>query len=56
MRLYVATYQLHATLNPPEVLEAISEIVVNLVGADRFALLLAIRGRAHGGRAVSRPR
>ena len=41
MRLYVATYQLHATLNPPEVLEAISEIVVNLVGADRFALLLA---------------
>jgi nitrate/nitrite-specific signal transduction histidine kinase len=40
MRLYVATYQLHATLNPPEVLEAISEIVVDLIGADRFALLL----------------
>jgi nitrate/nitrite-specific signal transduction histidine kinase len=40
MRLYVATYQLHATLNPSEVLEAISEIVVNLVGADRFVLLL----------------
>jgi GAF domain-containing protein len=41
MRLYVATYQLHATLNPPEVLEAITEIVLGLVGADRFALLLA---------------
>jgi len=41
MRLYVATYQLHATLNPPEVLEAISEIVVDLIGADRFVLLLS---------------
>jgi hypothetical protein len=41
MRLYVATYQLHSTLNPPEVLEAITEIVLGLVGADRFALLLA---------------
>jgi hypothetical protein len=40
MRLYVATYQLHATLNPPDVLEAIKEIVVDLIGADRFALLL----------------
>ena len=47
MRLYVATYQLHATLNPPEVLDAISEIVLGLVGADRFALLLSdpARGR-----------
>jgi len=40
MRLYVATYQLHATLNPHEVLENITEIVLNLVGADRFVLLM----------------
>jgi nitrate/nitrite-specific signal transduction histidine kinase len=40
MRLYVATYQLHATLDPKEVLGNISEIVVNLVGADRFVLIL----------------
>jgi GAF domain-containing protein len=49
MRLYVATYQLHATLNPRGVLEAISEIVLNLVGADQFALLLA---HPAGGRAA----
>jgi nitrate/nitrite-specific signal transduction histidine kinase len=49
MRLYVATYQLHATLNPPEVLEAISQIVTDLVGADRFALLLK---DPQGGRAA----
>jgi nitrate/nitrite-specific signal transduction histidine kinase len=40
MRLYVATYQLHATLDPKEVLGNISEIVLNLVGADRFVLIL----------------
>jgi nitrate/nitrite-specific signal transduction histidine kinase len=50
MRLYVATYQLHATLNPPEVLEAISEIVVDLIGADRFALLLSDPSAPAGGR------
>lgn len=36
--LYVASYQLHATLDPDEVMAAISEIVINLVGADVFAL------------------
>jgi nitrate/nitrite-specific signal transduction histidine kinase len=41
MRLYVASFQLHATLDPAEVLASISEIVVNLVGADRFVLLLS---------------
>jgi GAF domain len=36
--LYVASYQLHATLDPEEVVAAISEIVINLVGAEVFAL------------------
>jgi len=41
MTLYVATYQLHATLDPVEVQSTISEIVLNLVGAEQFVLLLA---------------
>jgi hypothetical protein len=40
MNLYVATYQLHATLDPSEVQATIAEIAVDLLGADRFALLL----------------
>lgn len=40
MTLYVATYQLHATLDPADVHATIAEIVVNLLGAERFALLL----------------
>jgi len=36
--LYVASYQLHATFDPDEVVAAISEIVINLVGAEVFAL------------------
>jgi nitrate/nitrite-specific signal transduction histidine kinase len=40
MTLYVATYQLHATLDPADVQSTIAEIVVNLLGAERFALLL----------------
>jgi GAF domain-containing protein len=39
MNLYVATYQLHATLNPGEVQSTIAEIAINLLGAQRFALL-----------------
>lgn len=39
MNLYVATYQLHATLDPQEVQNTVSEIAVNLLGAERFALL-----------------
>jgi GAF domain-containing protein len=39
MNLYVATYQLHATLDPAEVQSTIAEIAVNLLGAERFALL-----------------
>ena len=39
MNLYVATYQLHATLDPAEVQATIAEIAINLLGAERFALL-----------------
>jgi len=40
MNLYVATYQLHSTLEPDEVQETIAEIAINLLGAERFVLLL----------------
>ena len=40
MTLYVATYQLHATLDPTEVQSTIGEIVLNLLGVEKFALLL----------------
>jgi GAF domain-containing protein len=38
--LYVATYQLHASLDAAEVRAAIADIAVNLLGAERFAILL----------------
>lgn len=37
--LYVATFKLHGSLERAEVLAAISEIVVNLVGCENFAVL-----------------
>lgn len=40
MNLYVATYQLHATLEVDEVTTTIAEISRDLVGAEKFALLL----------------
>lgn len=40
MNLYVATFQLHATLDPIEVQATIAEIAVDLLGAERFVLLL----------------
>jgi len=40
MNLYVATYQLHATLDVDEVKAAIAEIARDLLGAEAFALLL----------------
>jgi hypothetical protein len=40
MNLYVATYQLYGTLDPVDVAATIEEICVNLLGAERFALLL----------------
>lgn len=36
--LYVASHQLHASFDPSEVIAAISEIVINLIGAEVFAL------------------
>ena len=44
MSLYVATHQLHAYLDPRQVHGAIAEIAVNLLGAERFALLLREEG------------
>jgi len=41
MTLYVATYQLHATLDPVEVQTTIAEIALNLIGAEQFVLLLS---------------
>ncbi|MBI3805765.1 MAG: GAF domain-containing protein [Nitrospirae bacterium] len=38
--LYVASNQLHSTLDFEEVLRTIIEIMINLVGAERFALML----------------
>jgi nitrate/nitrite-specific signal transduction histidine kinase len=38
--LYVASYQLHSTLDPAEVGTAITDIVVGLIGAAEFAVLL----------------
>jgi hypothetical protein len=46
MGLYVATYQLHAFLEPEQVQEAIADIAVNLLGAEQFALLLRPEGAA----------
>ena len=36
--LYVASYQLHSTLDPGEVLKVILEIVINLIGAELFCV------------------
>ena len=36
--LYVASYQLHSTLDPNEVLKVIVEIVINLIGAEVFCV------------------
>ena len=34
--LYVASYQLHSTLDSSEVLKVVLEIVINLIGAEIF--------------------
>jgi nitrate/nitrite-specific signal transduction histidine kinase len=39
--LYAATFQLHATLDPAEVVKTITEIAINLIGAQDFTLYLA---------------
>ncbi|HET6516137.1 MAG TPA: GAF domain-containing protein [Thermodesulfovibrionales bacterium] len=38
--LYVASYQLHSTLDFNEVLRIVLEIVINLIGSEVFAILL----------------
>ena len=38
--LYVASYQLHSTLDFNEVLKTVLEIIMNLVGAEKFAIML----------------
>ncbi len=38
--LYVASYQLHSTLDFKEVIRIVVEIIINLVGSDRFAVML----------------
>lgn len=38
--LYIASYQLHSSLSFPDVVQVVSEIVINLVGVLRFALYL----------------
>lgn len=38
--LYIASYQLHSTLDSKEVLQVIMEIIINLIGAEEFAILL----------------
>lgn len=38
--LYVASYQLHSTLDYEEVLRIVVEIIINLIGAESFALFL----------------
>ena len=38
--LYVASYQLHSTLDFQEVVRIIIEIIINLVGADKFSILV----------------
>src|ERR1700681_4331149 len=56
--LYVASYQLHSTLDFREVIQIIQEIVINLVGAEVFAILLLdektneLRAIASGGEDV----
>jgi len=42
--LYVASYQLHSTLEFREVVKTVEEIIINLVGAESFAILLRDEG------------
>lgn len=38
--LYIASFQLHSTLDFREVLQIIIEIIINLIGAEEFAILV----------------
>ncbi|UFS68979.1 GAF domain-containing protein [Geomonas sp. RF6] len=50
--LYIASYQLHSTLDFKEVLQIITEIIINLIGAEEFAILL-LDEKSHELQAVS---
>lgn len=39
--LYISSFQLHSTLNLSEVLKIVLEIVINLIGGERFAIYVA---------------
>lgn len=39
--MYVASYRLHSTLEYRQVLDIVKEIVINMVGAERFGIYLA---------------
>ncbi len=39
MNLYVASYQLHGTLDRDHVVAAVREIIINLIGSEEFAVL-----------------
>jgi GAF domain-containing protein len=51
--LYVASYQLHSTLDLDEVLKIIIEIVINLVGAEVFAVYILDESTGELGVAAS---
>ena len=42
--LYVASYQLHSTLDPNEVVKVILEIVINLIGGELFCVYVCEEG------------
>ena len=44
LSLYVASSQIHATLGYDDVLRIIKEVVINLIGADRFAIYVVDHG------------
>lgn len=45
--LYVASQRLHATLDPDEVVKIISEILIELVGAEEFGVFLLEEAKEH---------
>jgi nitrate/nitrite-specific signal transduction histidine kinase len=38
--LYVASYRLHSTLDPVEVIECIKEVLINMVGSEEFSVFI----------------
>jgi hypothetical protein len=52
--LYVSSYQLHSTLDLDEVIRIITEIVINLIGAEVFAVYLIDGEGTSSGRRVGR--